>query len=281
MKFFKKIICFILICASLLLAGTVYAEQNVVECTEIDNSCSHQGLQLSTLLENQSISFSLIALAGLLDGINPCAIGMLILLLGYLMVFAHQPKRMVKLGLIYIITVFITYFLIGLVFSQIISQLLAWPLYDQVSLVIKWIIVIFIWIAALINIKDVFWYGKGFSLGVTKAEVPILMKLIKKVDVSATIILGVVVTIFELPCSLPLYLGSIAIMAEAFSQFATVFYLLLYDFMFVVPLIVVFAVLVKTHHIFEVKDIQERANKWMKLSMAIAQILIGVGLLLI
>ena len=176
---------------------------------------------------------------------------------------------------------FLTYFLIGIVFSQVVYKLLEWPLYAEVSHIIKWVIVIFIWLAALVNLKDVFFYGKGFSLGVTKKEVPFLMKLIKKVDWHTTILLGIVVTLFELPCSLPLYVGSIAIMTEAFHFTKTVGYLLVYDLMFVLPLIVVFAVLVKSHHIFEAKDIQERSNKWMKLSMAVAQILIGIGLLLI
>jgi cytochrome c biogenesis protein CcdA len=248
-------------------------------CEVANNGCSQQGLQLATMLENRGISFALIATAGLLDGINPCAIGMLILLLGYLLVFTNEPNRMVKMGLIYIVTVFTTYFLIGVIFSQFVYQLLSQPWYQEASHIIKYLIIAAIWVAALINIKDFFAYGKWFSLGVSKGEVPLLLKLIKKVDWHATIMLGIVVTVFELPCSLPLYVGSIAVMTQAFHYFQTILYLLLYNLMFVTPLIVVFAILVKTHHVFEAKDVQERVNKWMKLSMGIAQILIGIGLL--
>ncbi len=260
--------------------------QNAQTCeveavTGATGGCTAQGLELASLLENRGLSFSLIVVAGLLDGINPCAIGMLILLLGYLLVFAHEPKRMIPIGLIYIATIFITYFLIGVVFSQVIYKLLAWPLYQEISHIIKYVIIALIWLAALVNIKDFFFYGKWFSLGVGKGEVPFLMRLIKKVDWPATILLGMAVTIFELPCSLPLYVGAIAIMTETFNYFRTIEYLLVYNLMFILPLILVFAVLVKSHHIFEAKDIQERSNKWMKLAMGIAQILIGVGLLLI
>jgi cytochrome c biogenesis protein CcdA len=222
-----------------------------------------------------------VATAGLLDGVNPCAIGMLILLLGYLLVFIHEPKRMVKLGLIYIATIFATYFLIGVIFSQFVYQLLSQPWYQEVSHIIKYFIIGAIWVAAIINIKDFFAYGKWFSLGVSKGEVPLLLKLIKKVDWHATIMLGIVVTVFELPCSLPLYVGSISVMTQTFHYLQTILYLLLYNLMFVTPLIIVFAILVKTHHVFEAKDVQERFNKWMKLSMGIAQILIGVGLLIL
>lgn len=255
--------------------------QSSEECIAGNNGCTPQGLQLATMLENRGISFALIAVAGLLDGINPCAIGMLILLLGYLMVFIHEPHRMVRLGLIYIITIFATYFLIGIIFSQFIYQLLAQSWYQEISHIIEYIIIGAIWVAAVINIKDFFAYGKWFSLGVSKGEVPLLLKLIKKVDWHATILLGITVTIFELPCSLPLYVGSIAIMTQTFHYVKTIGYLLVYDLMFITPLFIVYAILVKTHHIFEAKDVQERFNKWMKLSMGIAQILIGIGLLLL
>ncbi|OGY42224.1 MAG: hypothetical protein A2Y67_01775 [Candidatus Buchananbacteria bacterium RBG_13_39_9] len=262
--------------------GHVLAEQpNSNVCVAGNNGCNQQGLQLATMLENRGISFALIATAGLLDGINPCAIGMLILLLGYLMVFSHEPHRMVRLGLIYIVTVFITYFLIGILFSQIVYQLLAQSWYQELSHIIKYIIIVVIWVAALINIKDFFAYGKWFSLGVSKGKVPLLLKLIKKVDWHATILLGMAVTVFELPCSLPLYVGSIAIMTATFHYLRTIGYLLVYNLMFVTPLIIVYAILVKTHHIFEAKDVQEKFNKWMKLSMGIAQVLIGIGLLLL
>lgn len=278
MKIYFKIIFTLLLTSVFLFAGNAVLAQ---ECNVADNGCTQQGLQLATMLENRGISFALIAVAGLLDGINPCAIGMLILLLGYLLVFAHDPHRMVRLGLIYIATVFVTYFLIGVVFSQFIYQLLAQSWYQEVSHIIKYLIIGAVWIAALINIKDFFAYGKWFSLGVSKGEVPLLLKLIKKVDWHATILLGIVVTIFELPCSLPLYVGSIAIMTQTFHFAKTILYLLVYDLMFITPLFIVYAILVKTHHVFEAKDVQERFNKWMKLSMGVAQILIGIGLLLL
>ncbi|MBN1325478.1 hypothetical protein JW977_00650 [Candidatus Falkowbacteria bacterium] len=262
-----------------LFGNFVLAQENGEQCIIGNNGCTPQGLQLAAMLENRGLSFSLVVIAGLLDGINPCAIGMLILLLGYLMVFAHHPERMGKIGALYIATIYVTYFLIGLLFSQVVYQLLSQSWYQEVSHIIKYIIIGLIWVIALINIKDFFWYGKGITLGVTKGEVPILMRLIQKVDMPTTILLGMTVTIFELPCSLPLYVGAIALLTQAFHFAKTAFYLLIYNAMFVLPLIVVYAVLLKTRHIFEAKEIQERTNRYMKLSMGIAQILIGIILL--
>lgn len=277
-----KLIIPVLVLSIFLLGGVVSAQEvGIDECTAANGDCTEQGLELASLLENRGISFSLVVFAGLIDGLNPCAVGMLILLLGYLLVFAKEHSRMIKIGFAYILSVFFTYLLIGIFFSQIVYSLLAWPYYHTVSEVIKWVVVILIWLAALINIKDFFRYGWGPSLGVTKREVPILMKYIKKVDWHATIVLGILVTIFELPCSLPLYIGSIAIMTETFTAAQTIGYLVVYNIMFVLPLIIIFSVISRGHKIFEAKDLQERSNKWMKLLMGIAQIIIGIGLLLI
>ena len=281
MKKTYLLVFFLALIIGVFLLGNFVLAQDTAQCTVGNNSCPAKGLQLATMLENRGLSFSLIVIAGLLDGVNPCAIGMLILLLGYLMVFAHQPERMGKIGAVYIVTIFITYFLIGILFSQLVYQLLSWPLYQEVSHIIKYIIIAAIWIIALINIKDFFWYGRGITLGVTKGEVPILMRLIQKVDLPTTILLGMAVTIFELPCSLPLYVGAISLLTQTFHFTKTVFYLLIYNLMFVLPLIIVYAILLKTKHIFEAKEIQERTNRYMKLSMGIAQILIGIILLLL
>jgi cytochrome c biogenesis protein CcdA len=278
-KIILLILFLLLIPTFLFGVDSVLAQQTSQTCAVGNSGCTQQGLQLATMLENRGISFALVATAGLLDGINPCAIGMLILLLGYLLVFAHDPHRMVRIGLIYIATVFATYFLIGILFSQFVYQLLSQSWYQEVSHIIKYVIIAAIWLAAIINIKDFFAYGKWFSLGVSKGEVPLLLKLIRKVDWHATILLGMAVTVFELPCSLPLYVGSIALLTQTFHYTKTILYLLLYNLMFITPLVVVYAVLVKTHHVFEAKDVQEKFNKWMKLSMGVAQILIGIGLL--
>jgi cytochrome c biogenesis protein CcdA len=280
MKNKYKAIVFFLILGIFLLGAMQFvlaADETPVKCT-VAGGCTEQGLRLATLLQNQKISLPLIVGAALIDSINPCAIGMLILLLGYLMVFNKQPEKMFKTGTVYIVTIFVTYFLVGLVFSQFVYLLLAWQYYAVVSQIIKYGVIILIWAAALVNLKDVFWYDKGFSLHVPHSKVPLLVKLIQKVSIPATIVLGILVTLFELPCSLPLYVGAIMVMTSSFSYLVVVGYLLLYNLIFVLPLIVIFTILLKTKKVFEAKDIQERGNRWMKLSMSLAQIGIGIVL---
>jgi cytochrome c biogenesis protein CcdA len=64
------------------------------------------------------VSLPLVTLAGIVDGLNPCAIGMLLLLLGYLIVFAKKPEKVLRIGGIYIASVFMTYLTLGLLFYK-------------------------------------------------------------------------------------------------------------------------------------------------------------------
>src|SRR3989338_4742567 len=79
------------------------------------------------------VSFPLVTVAGLADGINPCAIGMMVMLLGYLVIFHRKQRRqLIVIGGAYILTVFLTYLVIGLGFYRFISQINLWAA--------KWII---------------------------------------------------------------------------------------------------------------------------------------------
>ncbi len=54
-----------------------------------------------------------VVVTALVDSINPCAIGVLILLISVLVAFKSK-KDMLKIGLIYILAVYVTYLAAGL-----------------------------------------------------------------------------------------------------------------------------------------------------------------------
>lgn len=59
-------------------------------------------------------TLGVVIVTGLVDSINPCAIGVLILLISTLLVLAHNRMKMLWVGLIYIAAVYVSYFLAGL-----------------------------------------------------------------------------------------------------------------------------------------------------------------------
>lgn len=240
----------------------------------MDSACTSVACYLAQC--GGKITFPLITLAGLVDGINPCAIGMILLLLGYIIVFARQPEKIIKLGGVYIITVYLTYLAIGLLFYRSLETLNLTPyrvLFDRIlgSVLL---------LAGVINIKDFFAPGKGFSLEIPQKARPKLLKLVEKVSLPATIILAILVTILETPCSLPIYVGTATILSySGFSLPVILAYFAYYNFLFILPLIVILFLVWGGREMVSLKDWEHKAKRWMKLSLGILLVLIGGWLL--
>ena len=64
-----------------------------------------------------------VIITALVDSINPCAIGVLVLLVSALLVLTERRRKMLVTGLIYTGVVFITYFIAGLGLLTVIHQL--------------------------------------------------------------------------------------------------------------------------------------------------------------
>jgi len=107
------------------------------------------------------------------------------------------------------------------------------------------------------------------------------MSLIEKASYPTTILLGVLVTILETPCSLPIYVGTATILSTSGMALPlVVLYFLYYNFLFVLPLLVVLFVLWRGRRLVEVKEWEHKAKKWMHLSLAIVLIIMSMWLLI-
>lgn len=216
-------------------------------------------------LEQQGglVSLPLVTLAGLADGINPCAIGMMITLLGYLLVFGKKPARVWQLGIAYILSVFVTYLVIGLAFYSTVSSI-----QQLVGGVVNKIIGGILGAAGLVMLKDVVWPESPVHLRIPGASKARLMKLIEKVSLPGTILLGIAVTVLETPCSLPLYVGTATILAQSGMALPLVVgYFLYYNLLFVLPLIIVLILVWQGKKVVEMREWEHKAEKWMKLSL--------------
>lgn len=222
------------------------------------------------------VSFPLVTIAGIADGINPCAIGMMVMLLGYLIVFAKKPEKMIRIGLTYVLTVFVTYLVIGLVFYSLVSQLQS---LISVPFVNRFMGII-LSLAALIMLKDVIWPESPIHLRIPGASKEKLMSLIERASTPAVVLLGFLVTVLETPCSLPLYVGTATVLSNSGLPWPViVLYFLYYNFLFVLPLLVVLFLVWKGKRIVDLKEWEHKAEKWMKLSLGSLLLVISLWLL--
>ena len=211
----------------------------------------------------QKLTLGSIVIAALIDSINPCAFGVLIFLLATMMSMASS-KRALKYGLIYVFIIFLVYFSAGLGIMKIISVF---------SGIMNYVIIlagILVFIGGLIEIKDFFWYGKGASLRIPVNMKPIIEKITQKGTLWAVILLGIIVALVELPCTGGIYLAILSLMH--INKTFGISYLLLYNFIFILPLLVMVLVAYYGTKTEKIQNWVEGNKKYMRLGAGIVMI---------
>src|SRR3989344_6996939 len=94
-----------------------------------------------------------VIITALVDSINPCAIGVLILLVSVMLATRQSRLRMFWLSTLYISVVGFVYFIAGLGLVQFLHAI---PL--VVTMILSIIAALVLIIGGLIEIKDCFWY---------------------------------------------------------------------------------------------------------------------------
>lgn len=207
-----------------------------------------------------------------IDSINPCAIGVLILMIAVIL-GRGTMRQMLFLGGIYVLAVMLTYLVAGL---GLLFFLAAIPLFvtQYISITVGSILIL----AGLIEVKDFFWYGRGFSLTIPAAFTDKIHKLSKNTTVPGVILLGAFVAGVELPCTGAPYLAIITILSLNFN-FTAFLLLVLYNIIFVAPLIFILILVAFGVKLPALKRWKQDSRGYMRLFIGL--LLIGLGWLLI
>lgn len=215
-----------------------------------------------------------IVATGLIDSLNPCAIGVLILLMSILVVYKSK-KELIFYGLIYIFFIFLTYLLAGFGLMYFLSSI---PLYvsEYISVAVGFLIIA----AGLIEIKDFFWYGRGITLAISAGRAKRIHEIAKKVTLPSVVLLGVFVAAVELPCTGGPYLAILTLLSQNFN-FAAFLMLILYNIIFVSPLIIILLLVHFGIKIQNIKRWKQNNRAYMRLASGIILIILGWLLILL
>lgn len=195
-----------------------------------------------------------------IDSINPCAIGVLILLVSTMIANSQKRGRMIYVGFAYVFAVFVTYLLAGLGLIAFLTRI---PLFvtEYISIVVGVIIAVM----GLIEIKDYFWYGKGFSLAISQKMAKTIHRKLQNISLPGVVLLGAFVAAVELPCTGGPYLAITMILAQNFNATAFMF-LVLYNIIFVLPLIAILAAVFGGMKITTIKKWKHKNRSYMRLA---------------
>ncbi len=195
----------------------------------------------------KSFTFIGILTAGLVDGINPCAIATMIFLISFLAMKKRKRSEILLIGLCFTASVFVAYLLLGIGAFKVLTSL---QQYHLVSKITKWFAVSFAGVISLISFADAFSYKKSGKSKDIKLQLPKVLKLKIHRIISAnlsgrkliigSITTGFLVTILEAVCTGQVYLPTIILMTRHSGLKLTGWlYLLFYNFLFVLPLLIV------------------------------------------
>ncbi len=199
-------------------------------------------------IEHSNFSLGIIILAGILDGMNPCVFTVIILLISYLFINLKSRKLVLISGIFYIVTVFITYFFIGLGIFGFVRMLNIFPLFSKIF---KYALTIFLFVLAVLNLSDFVKLmrskdnrGKLFlklpDFFQNKIREAIRFEMKNYRIILSSIVLGFLVSLFEILCTGQIYFPIIGYISDMKVKIIGFIYLTLYNLAFIIPLAVIF-----------------------------------------
>lgn len=209
-------------------------------------------------------SFLPLTLAALADSVNPCAIAVLMILLeGLIMI----RKNILTVGFSFIFGIFLAYLLIGL------GLLSGLTLFDDTTLFHQIVAIVAI-IVGVLNIKDYFFYGKFLKMEIPDSWRPRLGQTIQKATTPiVAFLIGLVVSLFELPCTGGPYLFALGLLKGQAIDLTLILSLIYYNLVFVLPLILIILAVYYSYVRIELTE------EWRKKNIKLLHLISGIILL--
>lgn len=174
----------------------------------------------------------LIAVAALIDSVNPCAFSILLLTVAFLLSIGKLRSNVLQIGSAYIAGLFVVYLLIGLGLLQTL-HLFETPHF--MANVGAGLLVLL----GLVNITNEFVPAFPVKLAIPHAAHKKMALLMERASVPTAVVLGGLVGVCEFPCTGGPYLMVLGLLHDQTSYYAGVGYLLLYNVIFVSPLVLI------------------------------------------
>lgn len=195
----------------------------------------------------EQLTVWMVILAGLGDGVNPCAFVTLVFFISVLTQLRKSKSDILKVGLTFSASVFVTYLLIGLGILAFVKQ---FSVQNNWSLWLNRAVGGFVLILAILTLLDLWRMRQPGQERSMRLKLPLFIRkrmnrLIRTQMSSKQLIWGAVVTgvgisLLESACTGQVYLPVILYVLKQGGSWQAVGYLLLYNLMFIVPLLAVF-----------------------------------------
>jgi cytochrome c biogenesis protein CcdA len=188
-----------------------------------------------------------ILLAGLIDGVNPCAFATIIFLIAFLSTVGKKEEETLLIGITYSAVVFVVYFLIGLGLIKFVSIL------KITNIIGKTILGIVALLSISFGVLSFYDYIKlkRNEVGEVKLQLPrfikkkihsvIREKIGKRNLFIAAVVSGFFISLSEFICTGQIYLPTLIFVSRVPElRIRAILYLIFYNIAFIIPLLIVF-----------------------------------------
>ncbi len=195
----------------------------------------------------RSLGVLTVAVAGLIDGLNPCAFATIVFFISYLAFVGRQRWEVLAVGLAFTLGVFLTYLGVGVGLLKFMASL---PFLSTVSRWVYGLTAALCLFLAAASLHD-WWQARRGKPEDMRLKLPLrLRRWINRVIreganlrafVLVSLFTGMVISVIELACTGQVYLPTIVfVLGLPELQARAGLYLVLYNLMFILPLVVIF-----------------------------------------
>jgi cytochrome c biogenesis protein CcdA len=168
------------------------------------------------------------------DSINPCAFSVLFLTIAFLFSLGSSRAKILKVGGIYILGIFLAYLLIGFGLLKVLNIFNLPKIVAEIGATL-------IILAGVIHLINHFFPRFPIKLKIPNVAHHKIAQLMHEASLPAAFLLGVLVGVTEFPCTGGPYLTAIGLLHDNTTLWSGVAYLIIYNLVFVFPLIIVLA----------------------------------------
>ena len=211
----------------------------------------------------------LIAVAALIDSVNPCAFSILLLTIAFLLSIGRLRSNVLQIGSSYIVGIFIVYLLIGLGLLQTLH------LFDTPHFMANVGAGLLV-LLGVINVVNEFVPAFPIKLAIPHAAHRRIAVLMERASVPTAFLLGGLVGLCEFPCTGGPYLMVLGLLHDQATYFTGVGYLILYNVIFVLPLVLILLLASDESLLGKVQAWQEQKRHAMRLGGGGAMVALGL-----
>lgn len=207
--------------------------------------------------------------AALLDSVNPCAFSILFLTIAFLFSLGRGRGNIVSIGGLYILGIFLVYLGIGLGFLRVLS---IFNVPNGLAKIGALILIIFGFLQLLESLIPNF----PIKLQIPALAKPHIARVMSRASLPAAFLLGIVVGLFEFPCTGGPYLFVLGLLHDQATFWSGFGYLALYNFIFVLPLLVALIIVSNRWLLGRLDEWRRRETKKASVWIAVLMIILGV-----